>query len=324
MKKKLLMLLALMLAVTLAVMAVAYAITTLKSSGSKKDEYSIRIVTSFYPVYILTINLTDQIQGIKVDSLTDFSWGCLHDYQLTTDDMRLLSDADVFIINGGGMEEYLEEVIKSYPNLSVIDLGKNIPMLESHEHEGDKNPHVWLDPDLYMMQIENARQGLEEYIRSSADKNRDDKAERLNSNAELYLDKVRDIAEDMNKLLQSVKDMADKKDISNKVVIFHDSFAYLAGKAGLDVAYTLEVDDDTPLGAGEIAEIIDAIKDKKIRYLFAEYQHGNTISDRIEEETDAKVYIIDTAVTGDTDKDSYLRSMRNNIDTLKKAFESGN
>lgn len=318
MKKKLAILLCLMLLLAAAVFAV---IARNNDKSSKTNEENIRVVTSFYPVYILTINLTDQIPGISVDSLTDFSGGCLHDYQLTTNDMRLLSEADVFIINGGGMEEYLEDVIKNYPDLDIIDLSKGISMIESLEHEGESNPHVWLDPDLYMIQIENARQGLEDYIKNKAGENSTGMAEKINSNAGVYLEKVEDIADEMNKFLNLVKDMAENKNISNKVVIFHDSFAYLAGKAGLDVAFAVEIDDDTPLSAGQIAEVIDVIKKENIRYLFTEQQYGDTISDRIREETDAKVYVIDTAVTGDAGKDSYLKSMRSNIKTLQEAFE---
>ena len=293
-----------------------------KDKSSDMKESQIRVVTSFYPTYILMINLTDGIDELKVDSLTDFSAGCLHDYQLTTNDMKLLTNADVLVINGGGMEEYLDDVKDNYPKLTVIDLSHNIPMLESETHEGEENPHVWLDPELYMLQIENAKEGLTDYIsHSDIGDSESDVITALSSNAAEYLDKVSELADDMNQILDTVKDMVINKSISNKVVVFHDSFAYLANKAGLEVAYMVEVEEDTPLSAGEVAEIIRAIKDENIRYLFTEEQYDDTISDRIKDETNAKLYIIDSAVTGDTDKDSYLRAMRRNIEVLRKAFE---
>lgn len=323
MKKKLFILASVMIIIVVTLTALTYYLNR-KNKTSNTEDDDIRIVTSFYPVYVLTSNLTDQIKGLKVDSLTDFSAGCLHDYQLTTKDMKLLSGADVFIINGGGMEEYLEDVIKNYPDLTVINLSQGIEMLESMEHEGDVNPHVWLDPQLYMVQIENGRQGLEDYIRTSFLTNEKDNKEiidKLTTNAASYKAKVQEIADEMDQLLYEVKDMSESKNISNKVVVFHDSFAYLANKAGLEVVYTLEIHDDTPLSASEIAEVVDIIKEENIHYLFTEDQHDDTISDRIKEETEAEVYIIDSAVTGNASKDSYLEAMRKNIDTLKKAFE---
>ena len=45
------------------------------------------------------------------------------------------------------MEEYLAEVIDSYPKLEVIDLSKC--RCAKSEMWGENNPHVWLDPELY-------------------------------------------------------------------------------------------------------------------------------------------------------------------------------
>ncbi len=361
MKKKLILLASIMTVVVILVFVIALYFNRNSKEESTANNDNIRVVTSFYPTYVLTINLTDQIPGLKVDSLTDFSAGCLHDYQLTTNDMRLLSNADIFIINGGGMEEYLGDVIDNYKDLTVIDLSSGIAMLEGHSHEGhshsealdgevphegeegkedshdeehdveeggeashsqEVNPHIWLDPDLYMLQIENARKGLEQYLTNNEKESLSHKTiEILNSNTLAYLQEVQELADEMNLVLDTVKDMVTNKAISNKVVVFHESFAYLANKAGLEVAYTVEIDEDSPLSAGEVAEIIDAIKDEGIRYMFTEEQYDDTISDRIKEETGSHLYIIDSAVTGDAAKNSYLVAMRNNINTLKKAFE---
>ena len=320
MKKKLIILAGIMAIIVIGIFSAAHYID--KDTNKPADgDRTIRVVTSFYPAYVLTINLTDGISDIEVDSLTDFSAGCLHDYQLTTNDMKLLSDADVFIINGGGMEEYLGDVLDSYPELKIINLSEGITMLESQTHEGEDNPHVWLDPKLYMLQVENAKEGLINYIKDKGNKiDANEAAKMISSNAGSYLEKVSKIAEDMKDILDSVKAMVESRNISNKVVVFHDSFAYLSNRAGLEVVYTIELDEDTPLSAGEVAEVINAIRKDNIRYLFTEEQYDDTISNRIENETDARVYVIDSAVTGDADKDSYLKAMRRNIATLREAF----
>ena len=343
MKKKLIILLSIMVIIIIAVISINHII--IRDDDNQKAEIgdkSISVVTSFYPVYVLTKNITDQIPAIKVDNLTDFKIGCLHDYQLTTNDMKLLSNADVFIINGGGMEVFLEDVIDNYPDITIIDLSKGISMIESMEHEGEDNPHVWLDPELYLLQIGNASKGLEQYINNRDKENNSntytsientssenetksilgtDIIAKLDSNTNDYIEKVDAIIKEMDLMLDSVVERASNNEISNKVVVFHDSFAYLAIKAGLDVAYTVEIDEENPLSAGEIAEVIDVIKEENILYLFTEEQHDSTISDRIHEETGANVYIIDSAVTGDGSKDSYLDAMKHNIDTLNKAFQ---
>ena len=84
----------------------------------------------------------------------------------------------------------------------------------------------------------------------------------------------------------------------------------------MKVAFSVPLDSDTALSAGDIAEIINKVKQDNIKYLFTEEQYSDSIAKRIEAETGAKVYIIDSAVTGDGTKDSYLNSMQSNIDML--------
>ena len=68
------------------------------------------VVTSFYPIHLFARNLLDGIDDVELASLAEPTSGCLHDYQLQTGDMKTLARADVFLINGAGMEGYLEGV----------------------------------------------------------------------------------------------------------------------------------------------------------------------------------------------------------------------
>ena len=70
------------------------------------------VVTSFYPVWIMTLNLTRGLEDhVTVRNLAAPSVGCLHDYQLQTSDMKVLSGADIFLVNGAGMEAFLPEIL---------------------------------------------------------------------------------------------------------------------------------------------------------------------------------------------------------------------
>ena len=89
----------------------AIILVGIKKNGNIKD--NINVTTSFYPMYIASINLLDGIEEIEVNNLTQKSTGCVHDYTLTPDEMIKLSTADVFIINGNGMEAFLDKVMKN-------------------------------------------------------------------------------------------------------------------------------------------------------------------------------------------------------------------
>lgn len=342
MKRKLLLLLSSMvLLITIGTVFIYLVIPKSVSSVDMQRE-PLQVVTTFYPMYLIGINVADHIDGIEVKSLTDMNTGCLHDYQLTTEDMKSISNADVLIINGGGMEGFLEDIKANYPNLTIIDASQSISMLKYQvnskagsilnadnitknvEHViGAYNPHVWLNPKLYEKQIDNVRDGLINYINNQTSYNKDYRAklvQQLKMNTKTYNEAVQKLDKDMQESL--VKLISDNTANGNEAqaVIFHDSFSYIADRIGIKVAFTVPLDSDTSLSAGDIAVVIDAIKQQNIKYLFTEQQFSKSIAKQIEAETNAKVYIIDSVVTGNGAKDSYIKAMRKNIEVIKSAL----
>ena len=88
-------------------------------ASEKKDDGNLKIVTSFYPMYLATMNVTRGVEGVEVVNLTPPQTGCLHDYQLTPEDMKLLETADIFVINGLGMESFHDKVTEARPDLKI-------------------------------------------------------------------------------------------------------------------------------------------------------------------------------------------------------------
>ena len=329
MKNKLYMLLGVMIFILIIGAIIIGMTKTEEELEVTKTEDKLQIVTTFYPVYMIGLNLTEGIEGIEVKSLTDLDTGCLHDYTLTTEDMRIISEADIMVINGGGMESFLEDIRTNYPKLTIVDASEGIEMLPSleghaHDHEqleaeeehshGEWNAHVWLDPQLYIQQITQVTKSLEDYMKAEGTFGASILAE-LNSNKDRYIEKVTKLDQQINELAIA---LSKDSESNREAVIFHDAFAYLAKRVGIVVAHTVPLDSDTALSAGDIGEIIDEVETGNIRYLFTEEQYSDSIASQIASETEASVSIIDSAVTGDGSRDSYLTSMQKNIETLEK------
>jgi zinc transport system substrate-binding protein len=342
MKKKMIIILGIMLILILGSTIVA-AIT----SKEEKEKDKITIVTSFYPMYLLVQNITDGA-NVEIVNLTEYEIGCLHDYQLTTLDMQKLDSADIFVMNGGGMESFTDDVLNAYPELQVISASEGIDYLLSkghdhdHDHEEDtdtieqadsneeldsneeidsneksdssdeidkeeeyeNNAHVWLNMNYYLEQIQTVQEALMKFDPSNASI--------YQKNGKEYQEKVQVLKEEMENTLQGVE--------GKEIVIFHDAFAYLADELGLEVVYTVNLDGDYALSAGDIAEAIDEVNLHQIKVLFTEEQYSTTIADSIAKETGSTVYVIDSLVTGDLNKDAYLNAMENNIKVLQQAF----
>ncbi len=325
MKKKLLGLLGIILALSL----VGYGVTRFSKTETEKED-ALEVVTTFYPMYIAALNITDGAKGVAVTNLTDNQTGCVHDYQLTTKDMKALSEADVVIMNGGELELFMEEAMKGYTDLHVITASDGITFLEgsthNHDEEGteheaeehsehseheeaedhdhvhsDVNGHVWLNMSLYLTEIDNIANGLALYDPENA--------QVYKENATAYKEKVQALKDELETELAGLS--------GEEVIAFHDAFAYLADELGMEVVYTVEIESDTALSAGEIAEVVNEIHLHDIKYLFTEEQYSASIASNIAAETGADVYVIDSLVTGPNDKDAYLNGMRENINTLK-------
>lgn len=308
-------------AVMLAVILLAgMSLTMLYTKGNDKADsgQQLTVVTSFYPMYIAASNVIGDTKGVILENLSEPKTGCLHDYQLTPADMKLLSGADVFIVNGGGIESFLSDVAESYPQLTIINASDGISLIaedagaeEEHEAEeehghnhGEVNAHAWMSIETYMQQISNISTGLEE-----ADTVR---AGLYRANADSYQKKLQPLKEEIDDLKEQIA--------GNKVVSFHEAYAYLAAETGLDITYTLNLDEERQVSAGEVAEVVDALQQEKTPVVLAEETYGKDMGNVVSEEAGAKVIYLNPLVTGTYDKDSYLEGMQENIRLLKEAF----
>ena len=67
---------------------------TENTAGETAQTDGLTVVTSFYPVYLLAANVTDGVEGVTLKNMTQPQTGCLHDYELTTEDMKTLEGAE--------------------------------------------------------------------------------------------------------------------------------------------------------------------------------------------------------------------------------------
>lgn len=271
---------------------------------SAAGDNKLTIVTSFYPMYVQTINIARDIPGVEVVNMTEPQTGCLHDYPLTTDDMKLLENARIFVINGAGMEAFMEKVTGQMKDLKIVEAAKGIPLIEE---EGEGNPHVWVSISMAIQQVNNITEQLAAFDPYHAD--------RYKANGEAYVRKLEDLKTKMHTALDSLK--------SRNIVTFHEAFPYFAKEFNLNIKAVIEREPGTEPSAQELADTVKIIKDTGIRALFAEPQYSAKAADTIALETGARVYSLDPVVTGEAngDYDAYIRAMENNMKILQEALK---
>lgn len=274
------------------------------ASGTSAGD-GLHIVTSFFPVYVAVINVTYDIPGITVTNMTEPQTGCLHDYTLRPKDLKLLENADIFIINGAGMEVFLDDVIAQQKDLKIIEAAKDIPILM--DESGEENPHVWVSMTNAISYTRNIADQL------SAIDNRN--ADLYEKNASDYIKKI----EELNKTMHSEIGTLKNKDI----ITFHEAFPYFAQEFGLNIAAVVEREPGTEPTSKELGEIIELINQTGIKALFVEPQYSSRTAETITAETGAMLHTLDPVVTGEAvpeAADAYLDAMHRNMETLMEAL----
>ena len=274
------------------------------TAGGGKDG-SFHIVTSFYPMYVATINITQGVDGVTVTNMTKPQTGCLHDYQLMTEDMKTLEKADAFVINGAGMESFLDKVIEQRKNLKIIDASKGIELLKDDDEE---NPHVWLSVTDAILQVKN----IAEQLKAADPKH----ADAYEKNAAAYIKKLEALKAEMHAELDTVPN----KDI----VTFHEAFPYFAKEFGLNIISVVEREPGTEPTPAELQATIEQVKKLPVKVLFTEPQYSPSAAETIARETGAKIYTLDPVVTGEANDqaiNAYIDTMKKNMETLKTALQ---
>ena len=85
---------------------------TALSCNEKKTSGKTTITASFYPLYIMLMNICDGAD-VQLSLLAPSDTGYLHDYQLTTKDMQAIEKSDIIVVNGLGMEDFLDKVFET-------------------------------------------------------------------------------------------------------------------------------------------------------------------------------------------------------------------
>jgi zinc transport system substrate-binding protein len=263
----------------------------------------LRILTSFYPMYVMTLNIAGNVPGVSVECMTEPFTGCLHDYQLTPADLKKLAASDLFIANGAGMENFVEKAVRQAPKLRVIEAGKGYPLADNG------NPHIWVSIAGAIAETKAIAKGLEE-----ADPSR---AAVYEKNAAAYVAKLEALRQKMHAALDPMK--------GREIVTFHEAFPYFASEFGLKIAAVVEREPGSEPSAGELAQTIRTIRQYRVRALFAEPQYPAKSAEVIRRETGVPVRILDPAVTGPRDpaqaRDAYLRAMEANLQVLTEALK---
>jgi len=274
-------------------------------AGQEVQSNKTKVVTSFYPMYIATLNLVDGIDEIELQNLISNSAGCVHDYTLTPQEMMNLSHAKALVINGSGMEGFLNDVISNYSELTVIDTSIGVRAIDEENH--GVNPHTFVSIDNYIVQVQNIFNGLVKLFPEYTQK--------LTANKDKYISELNDLKAYGITQFKNLED--------TNIVAINETFEYFAEDFGLNVIAVIEEEEGVAASATDVAKIIKDIKSQNVRVIITESDSATNTADTIARETNTKLIEFNPALTGGNDKDAYINAYRENIDKIANALNGG-
>ena len=269
-----------------------------------------QVAATTLPVYEFTSRICEGTD-ISVARLVTESVSCLHDYALNVRQVRAVEAAEVVVISGAGMEEFMEDMLDGR---TTIDASKGVELIkpeehhhdhekeESHEgHSHEEDPHIWLSPVNAAAMAENVCEGLSARYPEYAEEFKENLTELQADLAELHAygeEKLGDLS-------------------CRELITFHDGFNYLADCYGLEILRAVEEESGSEASAAELIELIEEVEHHDLPAIFTECNGSVSAAGIIARETGAISYALDMAMGGD----SYFEAMYHNIDTLKEALE---
>jgi ABC-type Zn uptake system ZnuABC Zn-binding protein ZnuA len=283
---------------------IAFMLAFASSAGAADP---LRVLTSFLPMEIFTRNVVGDTPGVTVESMLPASMGCPHDYALTPGDMRKIAAADLFVVNGLGMEDFLgEPVRRANPKVRIVETARAVlPIQEEHGH-GEVNPHTWVSPRNAILQV----RAIEKALTAA----RPAGAGAFRRNADAYVSRLTTLAEEFEAAAKTFR--------RRNIVTFHNVFDYLARDLGLTVVGEIETAPGQEPSAGEIRNLSRVIRERKVPAVFSEPQYSPKLADALAREAGVPVRVLDPVATGSPALAAYEDAMRRNLSTLKEALSA--
>lgn len=274
--------------------------------GCSPAKPSAQVAATTLPVYEFTCRITEGT-GITVTRLVTESVSCLHDYSLNVEQVKAVEAAEIVVISGAGLEEFMEDILQ---NRNTIDASRDIGILEcthahshdhDHGHHHEVDSHIWLSPDNAKTMARNICAGL---------------IAQYPQHQQAFEANLASLLADIEKLDHYAHEQLEQL-ATRDMITFHDGFGYLAEAFHLHILEAVEEESGSEASAQELKHLISIVREHDLPAVFTERNGSASAAEVIARETGVKLFALDMAMGGD----SWFEAMYHNIDTIKEALQ---
>lgn len=279
------------------------------------DFENLKIVTSIPVLYSLTSNIIAGVEGVQIKNIVPPN-ASIHTFSLTPAVAKHISEADLIVLNGLGLEEFLGKSLDG-PVAVIVDTSKNVELMrfseplfedvgaEEEERAGIYDPHIWLSPKNAKIQAKNIADALILEDRENAD---------------IYRANLVKLNEELDKL--DVELLAGFAALDIKpYIVFHDAYRYFEEHFGVNSVGFLEETVSSEPSVKYLASLIDVIEKQHVKVIFAEPQFSPKLVETLSFDYGLQIGELNPD-GGEVSKDGYFKLMRGNLEAFRKIFKA--
>jgi len=275
----------------------------------------VQVVASFS----VLADLVSQVGGDLVEVYSLVGWDeDSHVFHPSPHAVRKLANADLLLINGLGLEGWVERLISAAgysghllvasSGVSLIEVNQQGHELhhDDHGHEVLYDPHAWhslIEAKQYVVNIMQALQKV------------DPKNEAIYQlNAQSYL-------LSLDALDRSIKERIGSLKGEKHIVMPHNAFEYLARDYGFKIHSLQGLSTESEASAAQIVAVVRKIKQYNIQAIFTENVVNGRLIEIVTKETGVELggALISGALSRET-APTYIAMFKYNIDVLIQAL----
>lgn len=244
------------------------------------EQAKLKVATTVSPITSIVENIGGtriELEGIVPEGVNS------HTFEPAPSVAALVSDADLILLNGLRLEEPALEMAEANKKDGAVIyvLGDNTITEDEWqfdfsfpESDGNPNPHLWPNPLFALRYAELARDQLVALDPANTGY--------YDANLEAFRARIDDLDARIKEAVETIP--AE----SRKLLTYHDSWAYFASVYGFDVIGAVQPSDFSQPSAGEVADLIDQIREEEVPAVFGSEVFPSDVLETIADEAGAE------------------------------------
>ncbi|MBO4299794.1 MAG: zinc ABC transporter substrate-binding protein, partial [Clostridia bacterium] len=231
-----------------------------------------RVMTTFYPLYILALNLTKDVPALILSNLVQPQTGCPRTYQLSDWDAALIAGQDALIIGGRGLESF-ESALNAASSGPVVLTAMSGLALHNGGVANEESTHLEGDNPWLFLSVPGA---MEMSISIAAGMGQLDEpyAGVYAANLREFLMRLENLADDMENALSRAP--------SRSVAVLHEGLGYLARQLKLDIVCEYPREPGTEQYGADLDDLLEALETSGAEVILIERQAPQNLVETLE------------------------------------------